>query len=79
MMARNRRAVSRSSPAGAEQRLGVALDGRERRAQLVRDVGDEVAPDHLQPTQLGDVVQHEHEAEGVAVGSRAAARRSPAA
>jgi hypothetical protein len=26
-----------------EQRLGIAADGRERRAELVRDVGDEVA------------------------------------
>ena len=62
-----------------EERLGVALDGGERRAQLVRDVGHEIAPDDLEPPELGDVVQHEHEAEGLAVGVRAAGRRSPAA
>ena len=43
-----------------EQRLDVAADGRQRRAQLVRDVGDEVAADLVGPPQVGDVVQHEH-------------------
>ena len=46
-----------------EQRLGVSLDRRERGAQLVRDVRDEVPPHGLETAQLGDVVQHEHQAE----------------
>jgi hypothetical protein len=32
----------------AEERLRVALDGGEGSPQLVRDVGDEVAADHLE-------------------------------
>ena len=45
-----------------EQGLGVALDGGERRAQLVRDVGDEVAADLIGALEVGDVVQHEDRA-----------------
>ena len=45
-----------------DERFGVALDGGERRAQLVRDVGDEVAADLIGAPQIGDVVQHEHRA-----------------
>ena len=41
------------------ERLGVALDRRERRAQLVRDVGDEVAPHAIQLLGLGDVAHHD--------------------
>ena len=44
------------------QRLDVALDGRERRAQLVRDVGHEVAAHAIGVAQVRDVVQHEHRA-----------------
>ena len=43
-----------------EQRLDVAADGGQRRAQLVRDVGDEVAADPIGAAQVGDVVQDEH-------------------
>ena len=43
-----------------EQRLDVAADRGQRRAQLVRDVGDEVAPDLIGAPQIGDVVQDEH-------------------
>src|SRR5690606_5713903 len=50
-----------------EQRLDVPTDGGERRAQLVRDVGDEVAPDAIRAPQVGDVVQHEN---GAATGGR---------
>ena len=48
-----------------EQRFGVALDRGERRAQLVRDVGDEVAADLVGAAQVGDVVQDQH---GAAAG-----------
>ena len=44
------------------QRFGVALDGGQRRAQFVRDVGDEVAADLIRVLQVGDVVQHKHRA-----------------
>ena len=61
MMSRNRSRVSSSSGV-VDQRFGVALDRRQRRAQLVRDVGDEVAADLIGAAQIGDVVQHEHRA-----------------
>ena len=54
-----------------EQRLDVAADRRQRRAQLVRDVGDEVTADLVGPPQIGDVVQDQHRA-------AAAARPTPA-
>ena len=57
-----------------EQRLDVAANGRERRAQLVRDVGDEVAADLVGALEVGDVVQHEH---GAAAGGRPPAPAGP--
>src|SRR6185436_8624810 len=45
-----------------EQRLDEALDRGQRRLELVRDVGDEVAADALEAPQVGDVVQDEHQA-----------------
>ena len=51
-----------------EQRLDVAANRGERRAQLVRHVGDEVAPDLIGPAQVGDVVQHEHSAAAAGAG-----------
>ena len=45
-----------------DQRFGVALDRGQRRAQLVRDVGDEIAADLIRLAQVGDVVHHEHRA-----------------
>ena len=48
------------SVASIEQRFDVAAHGRERRAQLVRDVGDEVAADAIGAAQVGDVVHDEH-------------------
>ena len=45
-----------------EQRLDVAPDRGERRAQLVRDVGDEVAADPIGAAQAGDVVEDQHDA-----------------
>ena len=56
-----------------EQRFDVAANGGERRAQFVRDVGDEVAADAVGPAQVGDVVQHQHRAAaGRGDGRRAA-------
>ena len=51
------------------QRLDVAADRRERRPQLVRDVGDEIAADLIGAPQVGDVVQdHDDAVGGVAAG-----------
>ena len=55
---RERRRVGRR----VEQRFDVAANRRERRAQLVRDVGDEVAAHLVGVPQVGDVVQHENRA-----------------
>ena len=59
MISRNRR-LSSALDVVFGQRLDVAADGGQRRAQLVRDVGDEVAADLIGAPQVGDVVQHEH-------------------
>ena len=53
------------------QRFDVAANRGQRRAQLVRDVGDEVAADLIGAPQVGDVVQHEDDA----VRDRAGRRR----
>ena len=45
----------------AGQRLGQQADGRQRRAQLVRQVVDELGPDLLEPAQLGDVLEDQPE------------------
>ena len=66
MMLEKRRAWSGGG--SVLQRLDVAANGRERRAQFVRHVGDEVAPHLIGAPQIGDVVQHEH---GAAAASRA--------
>ena len=50
----------------ARQRLGEQADRADRGLQLVADVGDEVAPDVVEPMRLGAVVgeqQHEPVAE----------------
>ena len=60
------------------QRFDVAADGGQRRAQLVRDVGDEVAPDLIGAPQVGDVVQHEDGAVRAAAGRRRRARHDRA-
>ena len=46
----------------SQQRLGVALDGGDRRAELVAHVGHEVAAHHEQPPQPRHVPQHHHHA-----------------
>jgi hypothetical protein len=61
MISRNRRASLRVVERTAEQRLGIAADRRQRGAQLVRDVGDEVAPNALEPLHVADVVKDENE------------------
>ncbi len=45
-----------------DQRFDVALDGGERRAQLVADVGDELAAGFLRGLDAGDVVEHDERA-----------------
>ena len=45
-----------------DQRFDVALDGSERSAQLVADVGDEFAAGFLRGLDAGDVVQHDQRA-----------------
>ena len=51
------------------QRLDIAADRRQRRAQLVRDVGDEIAADLIRAAQVGDVVQdHDGAVGGIAAG-----------
>ena len=45
-----------------EQRLDVAANRGERRAQFVRDVADEVAAHLVGALQVGDVVQDQHDA-----------------
>ena len=72
---RNRPRKAGVVDAAVEQRLDARLDDRQRRLQLVRDVGDELLPQPLQPAQLGGVVQHEHGAR--AAGRRAGGRRGP--
>ncbi len=52
-----------------QQGFGVAAHHGERRLELVRDVGDEIAPDGLEPLERGHFVGHEHRA---AAGERPA-------
>ena len=44
-----------------EQRQRGGLDRRQRRAQLVRDVGHELLPQPLQPLEAGDVEEDHHD------------------
>ena len=44
------------------ERFHVAADGGQRRAELVRDVGDEITSDLVCAPQVGDVVQDQHRA-----------------
>ena len=41
------------------QRFDISADRGQRRAQLVRHVGDEIAPHAVDPPQIADVVEHE--------------------
>ncbi len=52
-------AVFRIVHGAAEERFRESLNSRERRLELVRDIGDEIAADSFQAAQLGDVMQHE--------------------
>ncbi len=45
-----------------DERFHVALDGSERRAQFVADVGDEFAAGFLRGLDAGDVVEHDQRA-----------------
>ena len=42
------------------QGFDVAADGCQRGAQLMRDIGHEIASHPIDPAQVADVVQHEH-------------------
>jgi len=53
----NSAALFRITQAAIAERLGVSLDGGERRAKLVRHVGDELPSHPFQPLQLGDVTR----------------------
>ena len=70
MMPRNSRVVSGLRVRVLDQRLHVALDGGERGAQFVADVGDKLAAGFLRGLDAGDVVQHDERA-----AARAGARR----
>ena len=76
MMSRNRR-LSSGLVSPVRQRLDVAADRRQRRPQLVRDVGDEVAADLIGAPQIGDVVEHEDHAVAAAPDPVAPARPAP--
>ena len=56
-----------------DERLGQHAEGPDRGAQLVADVGREVAPDRFQPAPLGDVLDEGDGAEGPAVLPRGTA------
>ena len=47
----------------AEQGLGIALDGGQRRTQLMGDIGHEIAADALQLHQVADVAEDQHRAQ----------------
>ena len=65
-----KRPRSSASASPSRQRFDVAADRGQRRAQLVRDVGDEVAADLIGAPQLGDVVQHQDDAVRGGAGRR---------
>jgi hypothetical protein len=69
MIDRNRSCAAGSSFAGPAQRLDETQNGGQRRAQLVADIGDEVAAHFLGLAQMGDV--------GEMQKKRIAARRAP--
>ena len=60
--------VDRIADRAVEQRFHESLDRGDRRLQLVRDVGHEIAADVLQAAKIGDVVQHHHGADAAALG-----------
>ena len=57
-----------------EQRFDIAADRRQRRAQLVRHVGDEIAAYLIRPLEVGDVVQDENRAAAAGRRDRRRAR-----
>ena len=59
MMRTKRRAGCRVLERAVLERLGEPLDGRDRRLELVRDVGDEVAAHGLETLEPRDVVEHD--------------------
>ena len=53
-------AIGRVVQRAAQQRFRKALNGGERGAKFVRDIGDEILPDPFQAPQLADLVQHQN-------------------
>jgi len=60
------------------ERFGIGLDRSQRRFQLVRNVGDKLPPQILQPPQLRNVVQHEHDARARLAGQSRGSQRENA-
>src|SRR5216684_7069665 len=56
--------ILRIVDSAGEKRFRETLDRRKRRAQLVRNVGDEIAAHAFEFAKFGDVVQHNHRAGG---------------
>ena len=73
-ISRNRRLSSRVDEALVDQVLDERLDRGQRRAQLVRDVGHELAPHALQRLEARDVEEQDQGAGGL-VGGAARERR----
>ena len=67
-MPRNRSRGGWSSKPSSKKRLDEALDRGDRRAELVRNVGHEVAADVFQPPQPRHVVQHDQHADLLPAG-----------
>ena len=61
MMSRNSR-VWLFSVRAVEQGFGIALNRSQRSAQLVRNIGDKIAPCLFHPLGLGQIAQHRHRA-----------------
>ena len=82
MIRRNRSASTGSLHGAVEQGFDEALDRGDRRLELVRDVGHEVAADVFQAAKVGHVVEHDHGADRPAfeiVQRRAAGLHHPLA
>ena len=58
--------------AAVQQGLGVTLDRRQRRTELVRDVGDEILAHAFQALEVGDVMQNR---DGASAGAQLERRR----
>ena len=79
MMARKREARLRVVARGALQRVDEAGERRERRAQFVARIGDEIRAHLLDPVQRREIVKHQQDRGGRRrVAERADMRHEPA-